>query len=343
MAFAPLSPVIASDAVSDLGNDISVVHYALPSGTAASAVRVDAPAQDDPDTASPPVSILAALPENGVPTRTVYGPQDPDASPDQPPETRYRSFGSQVGRVKWELLAVLAYYTAINGSKLFENPTSFHFHDEGWFGTSTDDLGVDKLAHAYSTYVLSELFYARLKHKTDNAPNIQFTAAAIGMGIMLYTEFYDGIEPSSGWSWQDVTFDVIGASFSILRNSVPGLDKKLDYRLMIMPNAELFTAAGKRHFEQQRYFLALKLSGFNRFKEGPLRLLELHLGYYAKDFSNEDRAEGIEAKRRIFVGFGINLRELFFRNSHTRVGRAVGEVLDYFQPPYTAAHFHITN
>lgn len=277
---------------------------------------------------------------------TSYGPPDqmPDLTEaDRPDPAQYRGFGRQLGAVKWEMGAILAYYTAINGPKLFEDATAPHFHKEGWFGKSTKNLGMDKLAHAYSAYVISDLVYGRLKYKTGNAPGIALTAAALGSATMLYTEFWDSIERSAGWSWEDVAFNTLGSGFSLLRNTVPDLDRKLDFRLMIEPNSDIITVEGKRHFQQQRYFFALKFAGFKAFEKGPLRYLEFHAGYYGKDFTNEDRAAGIEPKRRIFVGVGVNLRELFFKNSRSRVGRAAGEALDYFQPPYTVLHTHLTN
>ncbi|MEO6091853.1 MAG: DUF2279 domain-containing protein [Novosphingobium sp.] len=273
-----------------------------------------------------------------------YGPVD-EGSPapiSGMDRSQYRSFGSQVGAIKWEMAAAVAYYTAVNGSKLTEHPIAPHVQTEGYFGRSTRNLGVDKLAHVYSGYVVSEILYARLKRKTGNAPGIQFTAAALGLGIGLYSEFWDSIERSGGWSWEDVSMDAAGAAFSILRNSVPGLDRKLDYRLMIVPGAGGYRLSGKRHFEAQRYFFALKLSGFDALERTPLRFVELHLGYRGKDFTNEDRAAGIKPQRRIFAGVGLNLRELFFKDSDSRFGRAAGEVLDYFQPPYTAYHADLT-
>ena len=331
------------------------LEYAASAGTGSTAPRVDTAA---PSICLAPEDCLAPF-RTGEATRfatqddeapahaPAYGPIAPGIDAGSPsggdaPE-RYRSFGSQVGAVKWEMGAILAYYTAINGPKLFEDPTWPHFHTEGWFGESTKNVGMDKLAHAYSAYVIADLLHARLKRKTDDAPGIQYTAAALASATMLYTEFWDSIERSAGWSWEDVAFNSLGSGLSILRNSVPGLDRKLDFRLLIEPNANIINVEGKRHFQQQRYFFALKFAGFEAFEESPLRLLELHLGYYGKDFTNEDRAAGIRPQRRIFVGVGINLRELFFRNSRSRIGRAAGEVLDYFQPPYTSLHTHLTN
>lgn len=254
----------------------------------------------------------------------------------------YASFGEDVKAIRWEFAAVAGYYTAINAPKLFKDPRWPRTNSEGWFGRNTNNVGIDKLAHAYSAYVISELLYARLKRKTGDAPGIQWTAAALASGIMAWSEAWDSIEPSGGWSWEDIAFNTMGAGFSVLRNSVPNLDEKLDFRLMIEPNEDIYTLRGKEHFRQQRYLFALKLSGFDAFERTPLRFAEVHLGYRGDDFLNEDRAAGLVPKRHIFVGLGLNLRELLFRNARTRAGRAAGEVLDYFQPPYTAIHHDIT-
>ena len=356
----PLSAAYASDAAesSDL---IAVSDYHLASDEQAEIVRpeqVDAQSLDVAGVSIPTANRFALLPAQGCMFRAnyaaeidqpngangAYGPPDPaEQAALAEKHERYKSFGSQIGAVKWEMAAILGYYTAINGGKLFEYPTWPHFHKEGWFGAGTKNLGVDKLAHAYSAYVLSDLIYYRLKRKTGNAPGIALTAAVLASTTMLYTEVWDSIEPSAGWSWEDVAFNSLGAGFSLLRNAVPGLDQKLDYRMMIVPNSNIINTQGKRHFEQQRYFFALKLGGFKTFEKSPLRFLDLHLGYYGKDFTNEDRAAGVIPKRRIFVGVGLNIRELFFKNSKSRIGRAAGEAMDYFQLPYTALHTHLTN
>jgi hypothetical protein len=290
----------------------------------------------------PATAPAIAAPLVGPPDLAGYGPDEGMGADGAAPARSYRGFGRQLGAIKWEIGAVAAYYTIANSRKLFENPIAPHTQKEGFFGRSTRNVGVDKLAHAYSAYVVSELFHARLKHKTDGAPGIEYTAGALGFATTLYTELWDSVERSGGWSWEDVAMNSAGAGFSILRNSVPGLDRKLDYRLMVVPNDKIFSIEGKAHFEQQRYFFALKLSGFDAFERSPLRYLELHLGYFGKDFSNEDRAAGIRPQRRVFVGFGINLRELLFPDPSSRAGRAAGEVLDYFQPPYTALQVPLT-
>ncbi len=352
MAVAP-QPALAwtsvptGDAVEDgIGDERAISDFRLdvPQSADQSLTMQTEPAGQDAASEGVVIEEVVDAPADSAPV--AYGPPDrmtPLAATDRPDPAQYRGFGRQLGAVKWEMGAIIAYYTAINGPKLFEDATAPHFHKEGWFGKSTKNLGMDKLAHAYSAYVVSDLIYGRLKHKTGDAPGIALTAAALGSATMLYTEFWDSIERSAGWSWEDVAFNTLGSGLSVLRNTVPGLDEKLDFRLMIEPNSDIITVEGKRHFQQQRYFFALKFAGFKALEKGPLRYLEFHVGYYGKDFTNEDRAAGIEPKRRIFVGVGINLRELFFKDSRSRVGRAAGEVLDYFQPPYTVLHTHLTN
>ena len=262
----------------------------------------------------------------------------------RPPARDHASFGKDVAAIKWEVAGIYGYYTAINASKLFRddrrNPRVIK---EGWFGRDTKNVGVDKLAHAYSTYLVSEVIYSRLHQKLGDTPGIAVSAAVLGSGVMAWSEAFDSIQGDSGWSWEDVAMNTAGAGFSVLRNSVPGLDRKLDYRLMIEPNEDLYTISGKKHFEQQRYFFAVKPAGFKAFERSPLRFMEVHVGYHAKDFLEEDRAAGITPKRHIFVGVGPNFSEIFFKKKKkSRFERAADEVVDYFQLPYTAVHAHVT-
>lgn len=254
-------------------------------------------------------------------------------------DTPYRSFGSKVGRVKWEMLGLLGYFTIDNSDKLFKPTEFFHFENEGWFGKSTLNLGVDKLAHAFNSYQLAEFLHARLHRKTDGASGDAFAASVLASSVMIYGELWDAIEKDGGFSIQDVTANTLGSAFSLLRNTVPGLRDKLDFRMLYMPGADIYTRVGKRHFEEQRFLLALQLSGFKQFRNTPLRLVELHAGYYASNFTDDQRARGEIPQRHLFFGVGLNVRELLFRNPTSTIGRVAGTALDYYQIPYTAAHW----
>lgn len=269
----------------------------------------------------------------------VYGPASPE--PLQPADVRAPSFGAQVGAVKWELGALAAYMTAANAIKIARvGSQSFEFQNEGFFGKSTNSLGVDKFTHAFNTYVLADFLHWRLDRKYPGAPNTAVTAAALAWGLMAYSELFDAHKKSSGWSNQDVIANTVGAAFSALRNSVPGMKEKVDFRLLLIPNHEIYTFIGKEHFAQQRYLFALRLSGFSQLERSPLRFVELHAGYYGDGFTRRERDRGERPERKPFVGVGLNLRELLFPTPRSKAARIADTALEYLQVPYTAYHVH---
>jgi hypothetical protein len=283
-----------------------------------------------------------------VPLAISYDLAEPDAPevvpvPDEAPEApsppadaeRYDSFGERVGAIKWEFGALLAGYSVVHVGTALKNPQPFRFQVEGFFGRNTNNLGLDKLAHGFNTYVFSDLLYHRIARKAGGGLPSALTAATLAVGLQTLGEVTDGFHERSGFSVNDMAFNVAGGGFSVLRNSVPGLKEKLDFRLSVIPNRHVYSFKGKPHYEQQRYLFALKLAGFERLERTPLRLIELHLGYYGKDFLREDRAAGVIPQRKVFAGFGINFGELLFRNSRSTAGRAARSVLHYIQPPYT--------
>lgn len=287
--------------------------------------------------------VNASLPSTGIIGPMPPQPIDQVRVDEQADETsrRYRSFGSQAWTVKWEWAAIMAELTALHLRPFLRHGTYFKFENEHWLGRNTANAGMDKFTHSFNAYLATEIFQARMADKTNNAPGNPLTAAVLGMSVMTYGELYDGFEPHGGFSWQDMTFNLAGASLSVLRHSVPGLADKLDYRMLFMPNHDIVSFTGKEHFRQQRFLLALQLSGFDRFKDSPMRFVELHLGYYATGFTNREKREGKSVDRRPFVGIGINLQQLFFRRQPSSLAGRIGyRVFDYVQIPYTAAHFH---
>lgn len=251
------------------------------------------------------------------------------------------SFGRQMGSIKWEIGLAAAWMTGTNIAKVSkEGADGFRFKDEGWFGDDTTNLGIDKLAHAWNSYWITDAIAARIRHKTG-ADNAALPAAAVGMSLMLYSEMWDAFKKSSGFSVQDLTMNAAGAGFSVLRNTVPGLKEKLDFRLLLIPNSDIYTPTGVRHFRQMRYLFALKLAGFRGTEDSPFRFVELHAGYRATGFTPAEERRGEPRKQRPFVGIGLNLNELFFRNAQGWAGKSANVALQYLQVPYTAYHAEV--
>jgi uncharacterized protein YfiM (DUF2279 family) len=197
-------------------------------------------------------------------------------------------------------------------------------------------VGVDKTDHAFNSYLYADIFYARLKRKAGGGFQTALTAGVLSLAAEAYGEIYDGFEDSSGWSMQDVMFDFAGAGFSVLRNSIPGLADKLDFRLLLTPNRHFYSYEGKEHYRQQKFLFALKFAGFETLERTPLRFVDLELGYYASGFTPRERARGDEPRRHPFIGLGLNVNELLFRHSDGWAGKAARTALTYIQLPYTS-------
>lgn len=258
-------------------------------------------------------------------------------------QSSHPGFWNKVRTVKTESLVMLGYFSVISGSKFLSETTSFHFKDEGWLDKDSRNVGMDKFAHAYGTYLLTEYLHGRIHRRANASEGDALTAAALASTLVLVGEISDGFEPDSGWSMNDVAMNLAGAGFSVLCNTVPGLKEKMSFKIEVVPNDNVYSFWGRRHFQQQRYMLSLKGAGFNELNHSPLRYLDLQVGYHASDFLLEDRLAGIEPRRHFFVGLGLNVGELFFRNSRSKFGRTAYTVLDYFQLPGTSIRYSSTD
>lgn len=273
------------------------------------------------------------------------------------PEADYnfRIFRKQAASIPWRFGGAAAAITLGGFANWNWGSSRFRFNSEGWFGKDTASLGMDKLGHAYSAYVLAEFFSDGIAKSAANDRFASTTGAALAMGLMTYIEVFDGFSKDHGFSHEDLLVDAAGALFSVARRSVPGLRKKLDFRLLYVPSRSTWRALScfpKPHCDRdgaavrspitdysgQRYLLALKLSGFEQFRSTQLRFLELHTGYYARGFTKEEEDRGKPLRRRLFVGVGLDVGELLLSGRRRGLAGAAKWALQYVQIPYTAVH-----
>jgi len=267
----------------------------------------------------------------------------------------FRLFREQASEVRWRFAGAAAAISIGGFSKWNWGNSSFRFNSEGWFGKDTASVGMDKLGHAYSAYVLTEFFADGIDKRSPRDRSGLYTSAILSMGLMTYIEVFDGFSGDHGFSYEDLVVDTAGALFSVFRRSVPGLRDKLDFRLLYVPSKSTWNALScfpEPHcdrdgatvrgpftdYSHQRYLLALKLSGFESLKRTPLRLLELHGGYYARGFTKEEEDRGDPLRRRLFVGVGLDVGEFLFPGRRKGVPGLAKWALQYLQVPYTAVH-----
>jgi Predicted periplasmic lipoprotein (DUF2279) len=236
-------------------------------------------------------------------------------------------------------IAVLTAQPLVQGfTKWNWGQDDFHFTNEGFFGNETKYLGIDKLGHAYGTYVYSDILTQRIAQKTNDRTGAAVTGSIMGLAIQFGVEVGDGFSPDQGFSPQDMMFNTMGAGFSLLRNAVPGLADKLDFRYEYW-KSEFSPFDPSGDYSGQKYLLALKLSGFEAFEESPLRFFELHAGYFARGIGDSTIGNGVARRREPYVGIGFNLQQLIRESParDTAPGLLAGRLLEYIQPPFTSA------
>jgi len=205
---------------------------------------------------------------------------------------------------------------------------SFTVTSEGWFGADTRYGGADKLGHAYTGYLISDLLADRYQAwGYDDA-----TAALMGAGssavFTTLVELGDGLSKEYGFSGEDLAMNLAGAAFSWARQRAPRLAGLIDFRIEYLPTDQVTSGEDldvTTDYDGMKYLLAFKLSGLSVCHDSWWRFLELHAGYYTRGYGDPD-----ESDRRIAYGaIGLNVGQVVA----ALWGRTV--VFDYYQVPYT--------
>jgi hypothetical protein len=247
-------------------------------------------------------------------------------------------FFEQVGSIPLEVVGVYGGTAALGFSEWGWGTSSFTFHSEGYFGKNTAYGGMDKLGHAWNAAVLAETFTDAIRKRAPNPDGAPVTGFILSMGVMGMIEVMDGFSPDYGFSYEDVTADIVGATLGYLRSTYPELEEKVDFRVEYIPSGNEKGFALESDYSGQKYLLALKLSGFESFEETPLRFVELQAGYYARGFTDEEVADGDSKRREPYAAIGLNLSELLLSGEEVRnnkFGRFARRTLEHVQVPYT--------
>lgn len=246
-------------------------------------------------------------------------------------------FLGQSRAVIWDIAAVYGLTTFFGLKNWDWGSSGFHFENEGWFGEDTKYGGMDKLGHAYTGYLLTEYFSQRVAHEVSDPNGAIITGAILGMGVQSYIEFFDGFSGGHGFSYEDFIADGLGVGFSILRNTVPEIGEKLDFRMEYI-QSDYSDFAPVTDYAGQKYVLALKLSGFEELEETPLRFVELQAGYFTQGYTDAERDAGVDQRREPYLAIGLNLNELLKQAPEvhdTLPGLMASRAFEYIQVPYT--------
>jgi len=195
---------------------------------------------------------------------------------------------------------------------------------EKWFSENTGEGGADKLGHLYLTYTLSHILGAQFEDWGYSHKKASLLGALSSFAMMGAMEAGDSFS-NYGFSHEDFIMNAVGGIAGYFFRIHPELSRKIDLRVEYTPDfkeIDVFT-----DYERTRYLVAVKLEGFDTFKNQYLKYLELHLGYFARGYSDDNQ----EKSRKIYMGLGINISRIFNQFSWNRSAT----VTNYVQIPFT--------
>jgi hypothetical protein len=102
---------------------------------------------------------------------------------------------------------------------------------KGYFGKNTHNGGMDKLGHAWTSFLLTELLAERMQANSNGLSGAHVSAAIIAFGVMAAVEVGDAYAKRFGFSRQDLVADGAGVAFALLRGAFPKLRDAVDFRV----------------------------------------------------------------------------------------------------------------
>ncbi|MBN2527570.1 MAG: DUF2279 domain-containing protein [Deltaproteobacteria bacterium] len=214
---------------------------------------------------------------------------------------------------------------------------SFHFKREFGFRQESSTGGADKTGHFYTSYIIADFLNWRLRRQGWPRLRSALVASSVAMGLMTWIEVGDATS-AYGWSWEDILADFIGVAISAGLALSPTADKLLDFRVEYWPTSSYMDGGVMAaDYSGMKYLMALRMSGFpfiKRMPKSPLRLVELHMGFYSRGFRTFDHAK--ETNRVLYFGVGLDLKELLHAILPKKVHRPFDVALSYYQVPYTS-------
>lgn len=230
-------------------------------------------------------------------------------------KTTLLNIGVATGIVAWGIA---------NWDYFARNP---HTDNEGWFGSHTKEGGADKFGHMYSGHLLTGSFAAIYRHwgYDDKTASRYGFLSSIGMTTIM--EVGDAFSEEYGFSYEDMTMNLLGAGIGYLLETRPEISEKVDFRWEYWPSLGNFEGDILTDYEHSKYLFAVKGEGFDFLKGTLGEYVELHFGFFARErdhTQNEDR----RTNRYLYTGIGLNIGRLIRPLWDTRL-------FEFWQPAYT--------
>jgi len=222
---------------------------------------------------------------------------------------------------------------------------SFHFTSEGFFGQRTYAGGADKASHFVDYTILSK----ELANLYDKMGFSRRDSILLGFGVSVTTGLLNEVGDGTniyGFSWEDLTMDVLGAGASAVI-AAARLEDLVGFR-----HGVLLPAAGAKYccaeprqgrdYSNEIFTADLQFEGVGRRLDlniGPLRYLLVSATYGTKGYpggapDSRERQVGIE----IGLNFRVILNDLGAQRN-TWWGYTLHIIFDNFRVPFTSVGY----
>jgi len=196
---------------------------------------------------------------------------------------------------------------------------------EGYFGEQTYQGGEDKFAHAFSHYLVMRAACNIFDYTENGHPRKWLYAGGLTLVLGLSIEVGDAYSGENGFSFEDITANMVGITLGYLLEKYPLADKFVGYSATYIP-----TRYYRDHpnmlwkfpddYSGWKFMLNFKLAGFEYLGiklPDFLRYVMLDVGFYARNYTKydnhglgEDKSLWRETRRYWFVGASVNMMEV---------------------------------
>lgn len=178
----------------------------------------------------------------------------------------------------------------------------FHFVNEGWLNGYA--RGIDKIGHFYTSYFYFHLFRNIMLWGGYENESATWWALGSSAFFALAVELGDGLTPTYGFDYQDLTFNFSGVAYAYLQTKIPFL-KNFNFKWSYVPNdGYRFPVRLVEHYDDHTYWLTCDVNN----------LLPATIEPYWPDWLQLAVGMGVDdgwTKREFVFGFDLNLESIF--------------------------------
>ncbi|MDP4219214.1 MAG: DUF2279 domain-containing protein [Bacteroidota bacterium] len=210
----------------------------------------------------------------------------------------------------------------------------FHFSNDPPYAMHNDKFG-----HAYyaaTTADIIKLCYAEAGMERKTAAWIGFGSSLLAQTLVEIGDAFHGSTAYYGFSPGDEVADILGSSFSLMKEYIPGLSR-FDYKVGFWPSSAYKEGAYHTIIDDdESEFFWMSYQIYHDLPEGFPKWLNIGIGYGVQNLlqvqSLPDRKGTIPASQ-VYLGLDINLKGLPIEGKAWEI---IAGLLDHFRIPFPA-------